>query len=106
MLERGCASRLTVLAANGNLRALTTILVFAVAAHATLKGILAPARKWLGEFAIDLGQPATLSAVFGNAVIPAVLLSALLLLVALRSGASWTQFAMGALIGVLIPLPV
>ncbi len=80
------------------------IMVFAVAAHATLTGILAPVRTWLGEFVIDLGQSATLSAVFGNAVIPAAPLVALLLLVALRSGVSWTQLALGALIGALIPL--
>lgn len=104
VLARGCASRLTVLAATGNLRALITILVFAVAAHATLKGVLAPARTWLGEFSIDLGQPATLAAMFGNAVIPAALLVALLLVVVLRSGASWAQLAMGALIGALIPI--
>ena len=41
VLTRGCISRLTVLAGTGNLRALTVIIVFAILAHATLKGFLA-----------------------------------------------------------------
>ena len=104
VLARGCASRLTILAATGNMRAMMTILIFAEAAHATLKGVLAPARTWLGGFAIDLGQPATLSALFGSAIVPAVLIVAILVFVAVRSGVSWTQLAMGALIGSLIPI--
>jgi len=99
---RGRASRLTSLEATGNMRAMTTILIFAVAAHATLKGVLAPARTWLGGFAIDLGQAATLSALFGSAIVPAVLIVSVFVVV--RSGASWTQLAMGALIGSLISI--
>ena len=40
VLTRGCVSRLTVLTASGNLRAATVLLVFAIVAHATLKGLL------------------------------------------------------------------
>ena len=40
---RLCVSRLTVLGGTGNLRALLVLLVFAVVAHAMLKGVLAPA---------------------------------------------------------------
>jgi len=47
ILARGCASRMLVLAANGNLRALLTGLVFAVTAQASLNGLLSPARTWL-----------------------------------------------------------
>ena len=54
VLTRGCASRLTVLGASGNLRALTVLVVFAVAAHATLKGVLAPLRTQLGAATVDL----------------------------------------------------
>ncbi len=43
-LTRGCAGRLTVLAASGNLRALTVIIVLGLAAYATMRGILAPLR--------------------------------------------------------------
>ena len=44
ILARGCASRLLVLAAQGNLRALLSGLVFAVTAQSALSGLLSPAR--------------------------------------------------------------
>ncbi|MCX2721116.1 YeeE/YedE family protein [Roseibium salinum] len=47
IFARGCASRLLVLSATGNLRALLSGLVFAVVAQASLRGILRPAREWL-----------------------------------------------------------
>jgi len=81
---------------------MTKVLIFAVAAHATLKGVLAPAGSWLGGFAIDLGQPATLSALFGSETVPALLIVAVLVFGVVQSGASWMQLAMGALIGSLI----
>jgi uncharacterized protein len=45
ILTRGCASRLLVLSANGNLRALLSGLIFAVTAQAALGGSLAPLRS-------------------------------------------------------------
>ena len=54
VLTRGCASRLTVLAATGNLRAVAVLLTFAVVAHATIKGVFAPIRAWLGSFSVEL----------------------------------------------------
>lgn len=45
ILTRGCASRLLVLSANGNLRALLSGLIFAVTAQASLAGVLSPARE-------------------------------------------------------------
>lgn len=47
VMARGCASRLLVLSATGNLRALLSGLVFAVVAQASLYGLLRPARDWL-----------------------------------------------------------
>lgn len=47
ILARGCSSRMLVLAANGNLRALLTGLIFAVTAQASLNGVLSPLRSWL-----------------------------------------------------------
>ena len=44
ILARGCSSRLMVLAAQGNLRALLSGLVFAVTAQAALTGVLSPVR--------------------------------------------------------------
>jgi uncharacterized membrane protein YedE/YeeE len=47
ILTRGCASRLLVLSANGNLRALLSGLVFAVVAQASSRGALSPLRDKL-----------------------------------------------------------
>lgn len=49
VLTRGCASRLLVLSANGNLRALLSGLVFAVVAQASLRGMLSPLREFFAE---------------------------------------------------------
>ncbi|MFN6980204.1 MAG: YeeE/YedE thiosulfate transporter family protein, partial [Gemmobacter sp.] len=62
VLARGCASRLTVLAAGGNLRALTVLVVLALAAHATMKGLLAPLRSGLASVTMPLGDFASLAA--------------------------------------------
>lgn len=47
ILARGCASRLLVLSATGNLRALVTGLVVTLVAQASFTGVLAPAREAL-----------------------------------------------------------
>jgi uncharacterized membrane protein YedE/YeeE len=47
ILARGCASRLLVLSATGNLRALITGLVLTVVAQSALRGVLSPAREGL-----------------------------------------------------------
>lgn len=64
VLARGCASRLLVLSATGNLRALLSGLVFAVVAQASLRGILSPAREQIASLAttVDIG---------GNDLLPA-----------------------------------
>ena len=54
--SRGCATRLLVLSATGNLRALLSGLVFAVSAQAAYRGVLAPLRGELsGWWLIDGG---------------------------------------------------
>jgi uncharacterized membrane protein YedE/YeeE len=50
ILTRGCASRLLVLSANGNLRALLSGLIFAVTAQASLSGSLAPLRNTISAW--------------------------------------------------------
>ena len=56
ILARGCSSRMLVLAANGNLRALLTGLIFAGTAQASLNGPLSPVRAWLaGLWTIEGG---------------------------------------------------
>ena len=47
ILARGCASRLLVLTATGNLRALLTGLLLTVVAQASLRGVLSPLREQL-----------------------------------------------------------
>lgn len=104
VLTRGCASRLTVLAGTGNLRAATSLIVFAVLAHATLKGVLAPVRTTLGAVTIDLGARASLSALPGGAVLWCTLAAIGLIVVAWRSEASIRLLLGGAAIGALAPL--
>jgi len=50
ILTRGCASRLLVLSATGNLRALLSGLIFAVAAQASLGGALSPLRQAISSW--------------------------------------------------------
>lgn len=56
ILTRGCASRLLILSANGNLRALLAGLVFAMTVQASIAGWLAPARQTVaGWWSMDGG---------------------------------------------------
>lgn len=56
VLARGCASRLLVLAAQGNLRSVMSGLVFAVTAQAAWTGVLAPLREAVsGWWTVDGG---------------------------------------------------
>jgi uncharacterized membrane protein YedE/YeeE len=50
IMTRGCASRLLVLSANGNLRALLSGLIFAVTAQASLSGALSPLRETISNW--------------------------------------------------------
>jgi len=57
IMTRGCASRLLILSANGNLRALLSGLVFAVTVQATISGLLAPLRQWINALWTVEGGP-------------------------------------------------
>ena len=66
VMTRGCASRLLVLSANGNLRALLSGLIFAVTAQATLAGALSPLRAHISAWwTVDGGAPRDLLALTG-----------------------------------------
>ena len=81
ILTRGCASRLLILSASGNLRALLSGLVFAVTVQATIAGWLAPARQWLaGLWSIDGGPGRDLLAWSGIGVWGGLVISGLALL--------------------------
>lgn len=65
VLARGCPSRLLVLSGQGNLRAVLSGLVFAVAAQATIAGFLSPLRNGLaGLWTID-GSALAVSGLMG-----------------------------------------
>ena len=102
-LAGGCASRLTVLAGAGNLRALLVLLVFAVTAHAAMKGVLAPLRETLSAASVRGNEAAALTALPGGELWPLGLAFAAALF-ALRSGASLSRLAMAGAIGLLVPL--
>ena len=103
VLTGGCASRLTVLAGAGNLRSALVLVVFAIVAYATMKGVLAPLRTTLGGLTVDPGGRVALNALPGGALWAWALALALAVL-ALRSGAAPRHLAMAAVIGLLVPL--
>ena len=66
IMTRGCASRLLVLSANGNLRALLSGLIFAVTAQSALSGALSPLRLELTSWwTVEGGPSRDLLAVLG-----------------------------------------
>ncbi|CUH86397.1 putative inner membrane protein [Phaeobacter sp. CECT 5382] len=104
VLTRGCISRLTVLSATGNLRALLCVGIFAIIAHATLKGVLAPLRTLVSGYTVPLGDAASLAALPGGAQVWSLAIALPALWLALRSENRATALLGGALIGALVPL--
>lgn len=83
VMTRGCASRLLVLSANGNLRALLSGLIFAVTAQASLAGVLAPWREAIaGWWVVDGGPARSLLAQMGAGPADGVAFGALWLVTA------------------------
>lgn len=101
VLTRGCASRLTVLGASGNLRAITVLVVFAITAHAALKGVFAPLRTQLSAKTVELPF-GTLTDVPVIGVLVAVVLIAFAGWLAIRSRANPLHLALGAMIGLAV----
>lgn len=105
VLAGGCASRLLVLAASGNGRALVTLLVTGIAGYATLRGILSYPRIWLeqawatGSSPGALYEAGTISPVLVGTLI-AVVFAAALAFVLLRHGARGV--VTGALVGLVV----
>ena len=104
VLTRGCISRLTVLTGSGNLRAGMVIIVFAITAHAALKGILSPIRTSLGAITAPIGDFASLTALPGGAPLVSAALATAALAYAARSGAGIKTLTLAALIGLLAAL--
>lgn len=100
VLTRGCISRLTVLSGAGNLRAITVLVVFAITAHAALKGVLAPVRTALGGHTVSLES----AALPGAPAIWAGLIAIAALAYGLRSGNRARALVLAGLIGALVPM--
>ncbi len=103
ILARGCASRLLVLSATGNLRALVAGLVLTLVAQASLRGALSPAREWVAAlWTVPGGEARDLLARLGHGHEAATLAAAAGLVIAialaLRSGLAIYRW--GAAIGV------
>ncbi len=78
ILARGCASRLLVLSATGNLRALLTGLVVTLVAQASLTGVLSPLREQLsGLMTVSGGETRNLLAIAGLERATALILAAM-----------------------------
>ena len=98
VLTRGCASRLTVLTAQGNLRALTVLTIFAITAYASLRGLLAAPR-------IAFTDATALTIATEHSILPvagAFALVALLALIVWRSGVGMWLALAGATVGIVI----
>ncbi|WP_224825734.1 YeeE/YedE family protein [Cognatishimia sp. MH4019] len=102
VLTRGCISRQTVLLGTGNTRSLIVIAAFALVAHATLKGVLAPVRTGVGSLTVDRGIT-SFAGLPGGAALWTAVLAIAAFGIAARSGAKWQHLAMGGAIGLLIP---
>ena len=67
VLARGCASRLLVLSATGNLRALVTGLIVTLVAQASYRGVLSPLREAVaGQWLVEGGTARNLLAPLGG----------------------------------------
>lgn len=107
ILTRGCASRLLVLSANGNLRALLSGLIFAVTAQAALAGSLAPWRETISSWWVVEGGPSrdllslTGAGPWGGLIFGLVWFIAALFF-AVRSGGGFWKWAGGIGTGLMV----
>ena len=100
IFTRGCASRLLVLSANGNLRALLSGLVFAVSAQSALGGMLAPLRLAISNlWTVEAGPARNLLLLGGVGPMGAVAFGCALLGLALYINARNTPLSRSAWIG-------
>ncbi len=109
VMTRGCASRLLVLSANGNLRALLSGLVFAVAAQASLAGVLAPWREAIaGWWMVEGGDSRSLLALLDAGPWDGLAFGGVWLVTALffafRSGWGFWKWAGGLGTGLMVAL--
>ncbi|MDD1533640.1 MULTISPECIES: YeeE/YedE family protein [unclassified Bradyrhizobium] len=113
VLSNGCGSRALVLLGRGNLRSFLVVIVLAVAAQMTLKGLIAPARIALvqaSQTTVSANSLPSLLATLGlteslsRVVATAVMVVALILFAFAHSGfrRSPGQIAAGTIVGLLV----
>ncbi len=107
ILARGCASRLLVLSASGNLRAIVTGLVLTLTAQASLRGVLSPAREAIASLWTVSGGNARVLLNQESVVFPAVLVFSMLFLMAVlamghKRGASVGTLVAASLVGFVV----
>ena len=94
IMTRGCASRLLILSANGNLRALLSGLIFAVTAQSALSGALSPLRLEITSlWTVEGGTSRDLLAMLGWSHTTGVVIGGIWLLAALYFTTRTTQRA-------------
>ena len=107
ILARGCVSRLLILSATGNLRAIITGLVVTIVAQASLRGALAPAREALaGIWTVPGGEARSVLVALGISVPVMTGVAALALglsfLFGKRHRVPVSELAAAALVGVAV----
>ncbi|MGC1486557.1 MAG: YeeE/YedE family protein [Albidovulum sp.] len=107
IFARGCASRLLILSATGNLRAIITGLVLTLTAQASLRGVFAPLREGLGAIWTVSGGPARDLLSIGGVSAPfaatfAALLLALSIMFARYKKNTPTQILAAGLVGAAV----
>lgn len=107
VLARGCASRLLVLSASGNLRAIMTGLVLTLTAQASLRGILSPGRETLATlWTVDGGAARYLihpeSGLLPLMIAGCLVLLCLTLSVGYKKGADLASLFAAAVVGLIV----
>lgn len=106
ILARGCASRLLVLSATGNLRALVAGLIVTVVAQAALSGVLSPLRGMLSALWVVDANTRNMMIYFpdGLGIMIGALILLLALILAIRAGLSWQRVVLAAGVGITVAL--
>ena len=113
VLANGCASRAVVLLGQGNLRSLMVVVIIAVTAQMTLKGLIAPARLAFLNWSVQTPPAVSLSKLLSDLglgtgwgqLAAVVAVAGSLLLFALADGrlrGSWRLIAAGVAVGLLV----
>lgn len=109
VLARGCASRLLVLSASGNLRALVTGLILTIVAQASLRGVLSPGREeiaswWTVEGGVDRDLIAQLGLSDSAPLMLGLVFVVLAIVLAVRNHVSLWQSIGAAGVGLTVAL--